>query len=202
MDLIARLQTYYHMSAANQGNENILMVCPLSNDQPTMTQLSTSIMICTPAMIASIENESGINFIVLSSQSSLEDVRVSLDTNASGFDPDAARTTDADAVAFRADLVTNRAITAMFNGRPVAAGMFTPPIEGIAELVGISTLVPYRGRGIGAVLTSELARIAFTRGVDTVFLQTDNPIAYRVYQRVGFQPVASLIVEGDQEVAA
>jgi predicted GNAT family acetyltransferase len=72
--------------------------------------------------------------------------------------------------------------------------MVNPPVDGIAELAGITTLSPYRRRGIGAGLTSELVRVAFMQGVDTAILSTENPIAARVYQRVGFQLVATLII--------
>ena len=55
-----------------------------------------------------------------------------------------------------------------------------PPAHG-AELVGITTLEPYRRRGIGAYLTAYAARTAFSLGVDLVFLSTSNPAARRVY---------------------
>jgi predicted GNAT family acetyltransferase len=57
--------------------------------------------------------------------------------------------------------------------------------------MGITTLEAYRGRGIAAAITAELARIAFGLGVDTAILSTDNPIAYRVYRRIGFRPVVT-----------
>ena len=196
MDLIARLQTYYLVSAANQDNGSIPVVAPLLPNHPT----NTPIMVCTaetfmPATMPELE------FIVLSSQSSITAVRETLDTNARGFDPEAALGTDAEAAAFRTELITNRAVTAILDGQPVAAGMFTPPIDSIAELVGITTLTPYRGRGIGAALTSELVRLAFKHGVDSLFLYTDNPTAYRVYERLGFQTVAVLHAEQNQKSA-
>lgn len=56
-------------------------------------------------------------------------------------------------------------------------------------------LVCISGLGVLALLgalTSEIVRVAFVHQVDTVILQTNNPVAYRVYQRIGFLPVAML----------
>ena len=66
----------------------------------------------------------------------------------------------------------------------------SPPAGGVAELVGIATLGPYRRRGVAASLTTYAAQTAFTLGVDLVYLSTTNPDARRVYERLGFQPCA------------
>jgi ribosomal protein S18 acetylase RimI-like enzyme len=204
MNLIARLQAYFRAAAANQHNGSAPVVGPFLPTDPALTStadlptgVGTPILACTPATLRPAPGVSGLGFVVLSSESSLAAVQEGLDTNARGFDPAAAPATEAEARAFRADLIANRAFTATLDGQPVAAGMFTPPIDGIAELAGITTLTPYRGRGIGAALTSEIARVAFAHGVDTAILTTDNPVAYRVYQRIGFQPVAILIADRD-----
>lgn len=206
MNLVARLQAYFHTVAANQHNRSIPVVEPFlpadlasSLTADLSAYVRTPILTCTPATLRPAARVPGLGFIVLSSQSSIAAVQEGLDTNARGFDPAAAPATEAEAAAFRTDLIANRAFTATLDGHPVAAGMFTPPIDGIAELVGITTLTPYRGRGIGAALTSEIARIAFEQGVDTAILSTDNPVAYRVYQRIGFRPVAILVVKRDPE---
>ncbi len=190
MEIVSRVQAYYQANAANQENGNIPEVRPFLAKATLLDD--TPIMVCTPTTFMPAPTVPRLEFIVLSSQSSLTAVRESLDTNACGFDPGAAPATDDEAAAFRAELITNRALTAMLDGKPVAAGMFTPPVEGLAELVGITTLMPYRGRGIGATLTGELVRVALAHDVDTVFLHTDNPVAYRVYERLGFKTVATL----------
>lgn len=73
---------------------------------------------------------------------------------------------------------------------PVAAGMRLAVREGVAELAGIGTLADHRGRGYGAAVTAASALDAFTHGTDLLFLATDNPIARRVYERVGFSELA------------
>jgi ribosomal protein S18 acetylase RimI-like enzyme len=199
MNLVARLQAYFLTIAANQHDGSIPSIGPHPSPDPLLTPpadlstfIRTIILACTPATFCPAANVPGLSFSVLSSQSTLAEVQEGLDANARGFDPAAAPATEADAEAFRADLIANRAFTAKLNGQPAGAGMFTPPIDGIAELVGITTLAPYRGRGIGAAVTSEIVRVAFMHGVDVAILRADNLIAYRVYQRVGFRAVASL----------
>jgi ribosomal protein S18 acetylase RimI-like enzyme len=193
MNLIERLQAYYHAVAASQPDSRIPLIAPLDPTlPPTAELLRTAILACTPATLRPVARVPGLELIVLSDQSTLAEIQEGLDANALGFDPAAPPTTEAEAVAFRAELIGGRAFTAKVDDQLAGAGMFTPPIEGIAELVGITTLAPYRGRGIGAAITSEIARAAFAQGVDTAILRTDNPIAYRVYRRVGFRLVASL----------
>jgi GNAT superfamily N-acetyltransferase len=200
MELLARLQAYFRIVAAQQNAGLTPVVEPFAPADGSMVQASdlsapalTVIFACTPATFCPTPVVPGLVFIELSSQSSLAEVQEGLDANAFGFDPAAAPATEAEAEAFRAELLTNRAFTARLDGLPVAAGMFTPPIDGIAELVGITTLAAYRRRGIAAAVTSEIARVAFTHGVDTAFLRTDNPTANRIYHRIGFRPVARLI---------
>ncbi|HEU5097698.1 MAG TPA: GNAT family N-acetyltransferase [Roseiflexaceae bacterium] len=196
MSLIDRLQAYYNTIAASQPDRSAPVVKPLPPTDPTITLtaefLRTAIFACTPATFHPAARVPGLQFIVLSDQSTIAEIQEGLDANALGFDPAAAPATEAEATAFRAELIASRAFTAKLDGQPVAAGMFTPPIRGIAELAGITTLAPYRGRGIGAAVTSEIARVAFAHGIDTAILRTDNPIAYRIYQRIGFYPAAIL----------
>ena len=200
MKLIHRLRAYFRAIDSYSATE-LLPFIPsdaiLSNlasaspDNPASA--ATPVLACTAQTFRPMPAPSGLEFVVLSQYTSLPDVQEGLDTNAWGFDPAAPAATEADAEAFRAQLITNRVFTAKLNKQPVAAGMFTPPIDGIAELVGMTTLAPYRRRGIAAALTSEIVRVAFAHQVDTVILQTNNPVAYRVYPRIGFLPIARLV---------
>jgi ribosomal protein S18 acetylase RimI-like enzyme len=198
MDLIERLQAYFATNAAAQGHPGAPEVEGLPDADPHTTDSLVAarligrslIMACTPDMFVPAPPLPGVTFILLSEQSPLAAVRDNLDTNGRGFDPDAAPATEDEALAFRATLTTSRACTALCDGAPAAAGMFTSPVQGITELTGITTLSAYRQRGIGTALTGELTRSAFAHRVDTVILRTANPIAIRAYQRVGFRPVA------------
>jgi GNAT superfamily N-acetyltransferase len=199
MKLIHRLRAYFQAIVSYAATELLPFVpgdaipgdlASASPDAPA--SVATPVLACTAQTFRPMPAPSGLEFVVLSQYASLPDVQEGLDTNAWGFDPAAPAATETDAKAFRAQLITNRAFTAKLNKQPAAAGMFTPPIDGIAELVGMTTLAPYRRRGVAAALTSEIVRVAFVHQVDTVILQTNNPVAYRVYQRIGFLPVAML----------
>jgi ribosomal protein S18 acetylase RimI-like enzyme len=199
MNLVDRLHTYLQAIDPDTTIDVLPFVSadatpmdrtPSAADQASV---STPLLVCTAETFCPAPPLPGLEYVVISSESSLEDVKEGLDTNELGFNPEAPATSLEDAEAFRAQLATSRAFIAKLNNEPVAAGMFTPPVDGIAELVGITTLVPYRGRGIAAALTSEIVRVAFAHNVDLAFLRTDSPIAYRVYERIGFSPVAALI---------
>lgn len=76
-------------------------------------------------------------------------------------------------------------------GQSVAVGSYQPH-GGIAEITGIATLPAFRRRGIGAALTSFLARAALDRGARTVFLSADDDDVARVYGRLGFVAIGSV----------
>ena len=73
-----------------------------------------------------------------------------------------------------------------------AAGA-TAPFDGITELVGIATGVPFRRRGIATCLTDLSLRWAFAHGVDIACLTAADRDAGRVYERTGFWPVATML---------
>lgn len=62
-------------------------------------------------------------------------------------------------------LLRRTAVLAFADGERAGA-WGSSPLEGAAELVGIGVLERFRGRGIGAALTSEIARLVFERGAD------------------------------------
>ncbi len=133
-------------------------------------QRTQHLLACGPETLRRAPAVPGLTMVTLDARSSLAKVREGLDANAQGFNPQAAPATDADAEAFRRELIDHRAFTTRLGHIPVGAGMFTPPHGGIAELVGITTLAPFRRRGIGAFLTSYAAQAAFRLGVDLVYL--------------------------------
>jgi GNAT superfamily N-acetyltransferase len=151
------------------------------------------VMICTPASLQAAPEMPDLTMVLLSSESPLDEVREGLDANALGFDSEAALATESEAEAFRRTLKTSRALTAKIAGQPAGAGMFNELYQGVTELVGITTLSAFRGRGIGMQVTAYLAQQAFLQGADLVFLDAVDEQAVRVYQRVGFQPYTHLL---------
>jgi GNAT superfamily N-acetyltransferase len=156
----------------------------------------TQLLTCTASTLRPAPAVPSLTVVTLDASSSLDELREGLDANEQGFDPAAAPTTVAAAEEFRRELLANRAFTARLGDTPVGAGMFTPPVAGVTELVGITTLEPFRRQGIGAFLTAYAAQTAFALGVDLVYLSTSNPAARRVYDRLGFQPQATYLTFG------
>ena len=119
--------------------------------------------------------------------------RENYETNAAAFDGPGVPPAGEDAIErFRQELVEGRGFTARLGGRAAGAGMLTPPLDGLAELVGVGTLEPFRRRGVASTLTAAAIRTAFERGLGVVFLTTDDPVARRVYERIGFRPAATV----------
>ncbi len=156
-------------------------------------QKRLQIMICTLETYHATIDIPGLTIITLSSRSSLEEICEGLDTNASGFDSQAERVTSQEAERFRQDLILSRAFTTRLHGQPVGAGMFTDIHEDLTELVGITTLEPFRRRGIATALTAHMTQIAFKQGARQVFLIAVNELASHIYERVGFRPYATYV---------
>jgi ribosomal protein S18 acetylase RimI-like enzyme len=72
------------------------------------------------------------------------------------------------------------------NGFAVGAGMATPAHEGVCEVAGIGVRVAHRRRGIAGAVTACVAREAFKRGVELVWLTPGSDDAERIYARAGF----------------
>jgi len=84
-------------------------------------------------------------------------------------------------------------MVAVDDGQPVAIGSHQPvEVDGaeISEVVGVATLPRYRGRGLGAGLTSALVEHA-RQTADLVFLSAGDDDVARVYERAGFARVGS-----------
>jgi GNAT superfamily N-acetyltransferase len=137
----------------------------------------------------------GLSIVTLSADSTLDEICEGLDINTAGFDLPIQPASAEEAEEFRQGLIRSRAFTAHLGAQPVGAGMFTPiSDEGVTELVGITTLAPFRRRGIAALLTAYMTEQALANGAKTVFLTAANAAAGRVYERVGFRFEATKVV--------
>lgn len=79
------------------------------------------------------------------------------------------------------------AIVATLDGEPVAVGgRYT--FDGASYLSSIGTRPPWRGRGLGTMVTRSLAQDSIAAGVGIVYLSVhaDNDAAIRLYQSLGF----------------
>jgi ribosomal protein S18 acetylase RimI-like enzyme len=200
MDILSRLHAYFHtidpLNTVDVLPDTASEEVPCEPPETAADQrevIRIRILACTPESFRPAPPHPELEYVRLSQHSSLADIQEGLDTNGRGFDPTAAQATPDEAEAFQKGLITNFAFTARLHHQPVAAGMFTPPAHGVAEVVGITTLLAYRRRGFAAALTSEIVRVAFESGVEVAILRTDNAEAYRIYTRIGFAPAACLL---------
>jgi GNAT superfamily N-acetyltransferase len=153
-----------------------------------------SLLVCTPESYRPAPVVPGLEMVTISHDSSLEEVKEGWNANTLGYDLNADLATDEQAQAFRQSLEACRAFTARLHGQAVGAGMFNPIREKVTELVGITTLAPFRRRGIATQLTAFATQGAFALGAELVFLIPENREAARVYERVGFSLYTSLLI--------
>jgi predicted GNAT family acetyltransferase len=87
-------------------------------------------------------------------------------------------------------------MVAVDDGEPVAVGSHQPVrVDGreVSEVVGVATVPRFRGRGLGAGITSALVEHA-RQTADLVFLAAGDDDVARVYERVGFARVGTACV--------
>jgi predicted GNAT family acetyltransferase len=136
-----------------------------------------------------------VTVVTLDSPSPLDPVRESIQINECRFDPSfRGRVTDAVAEAYRARLVDARAFLAYLDGEPAGAGMIDQPVGGVTELSGVTTIEPFRRRGVATALTGCAVKEAFSQRIDVVFLTTLNQAVERIYQGVAFRHVGAMIL--------
>ena len=72
---------------------------------------------------------------------------------------------------------------------PVAAGVSSPPGNGLSELTGLAVAAQARGRGIGAAMAGHLTGSALARGCRVVWLEPGDSDIQRIYARLGYRGV-------------
>ena len=80
---------------------------------------------------------------------------------------------------------------AVRNGDLVAVGALMRLPDGTGHLRGIGVLPAARGTGVGTSLSAALTRLGMSNGasVCTLGVYTDNAVAVRMYERLGYQVV-------------
>ncbi|HEY3013647.1 MAG TPA: GNAT family N-acetyltransferase [Nocardioides sp.] len=81
------------------------------------------------------------------------------------------------------------------DGRVVAVGALERTGGGTAYLRAVTTLPTHRGRGLGAAVSAHLTNVALTwpNGVATLAVTTANHGARRIYERLGYRTVRTLV---------
>lgn len=151
------------------------------------------LMLCTPATLAPPPARADLRVATIDQHAPAEALRENMNVNELGFNPNATPVGLAEADDFRYRLGNGRMFTAYLGGQAAGAGMYTAPLDGLTELVGIATLPEFRRQGVAAALTAHAAQEAFAHGAAAVFLSAADAKAGRVYERVGFQPYATAL---------
>jgi GNAT superfamily N-acetyltransferase len=158
------------------------------------------LMCCTPERARPAPDVPGLVLDSLNQDAGIEDAQTFLFTQRRGFDPthrDPA--TIEEAKHFLHALDQGYAFLAWLDDRPVCAGTLSTPYDGIAELSAVATEQPFRRRGIATALTAYAVQIAFRQGVEIVCLTAEDARSGRVYERVGFAAVATMLAYEEPE---
>lgn len=73
------------------------------------------------------------------------------------------------------------------NGRMIATASTSAEHSESAMIVGVATAEEHRGKGYASAVVEALCRDCFERGKKYLCLFYDNPVAGRIYNRIGFQ---------------
>lgn len=79
------------------------------------------------------------------------------------------------------------AVAGFLNGRMVSIASTSAENSESAMIVGVATAEEFRGKGYASAVVQALSRDCFQRGKKYLCLFYDNPVAGRIYNRIGFQ---------------
>lgn len=89
------------------------------------------------------------------------------------------------------------AVLARVDGEPVGGGVCGAPVGTTTEIAGVGVTPAQRRRGIGLAVSGRLAAEAFAAGLSTPFLMAEGEAEQRIYERIGFSVIGSvLLVDG------
>jgi predicted GNAT family acetyltransferase len=146
------------------------------------------LLVCTPETLRQMPPVDGLTITTLTPDSPAEDLLACMHVQQQAFgDVAGDPPTMEDVNDLRGNLAADGAFLARLEGVPVAAMMYTAPLDGLTELAGGATLEAYRRRGIGAAMAAAATAHAFALGVEVVLLTAATEYASLVYQGVGFR---------------
>ena len=156
------------------------------------------LMVCTPETLRPAPEVPGLTLLLLDGNSSDSDARDYLATGFRIFELNESLPEPGSEVErVLRDVEGGQAFLARFGGRPVGVGAFVCPYDGLVEVGGIGTLEPDRRRGIASSATSRIVREAFDRGVDVAMLSAGDERASRLYERLGFRRLGTMLTYSD-----
>ena len=151
-------------------------------------------MVCTLETFQSAPVIPDFTIVQLTSASTLDEVRTFLTTQRLGFEPtNTEPVTDQAVQEQHARLDRNRCFLGYCAGEPATVGVFTVPHAGVTEIAGIATVEKFRRRGLASAVTAYATRTAFAQGIEIACLSAADEAAGRMYARVGFRLVATML---------
>lgn len=157
----------------------------------------TLFMICTQDTYRAAPTVPGLHITALSASSPV-DLRDFITVQRQSFGSDwTPPVTETDVTEFVRTLDTSPSFLARIDGQAAGVGSLTAPIDRLTEIVGIGTQPAFRRRGIAAAITAQALQSAFAQGVEIACLSAADANAGRVYERVGFQPLATMLAYRD-----
>jgi predicted GNAT family acetyltransferase len=100
----------------------------------------------------------------------------------------------------RAALITQRVTEGMFwlwevADEPVSMAFASPPLAGASRIGAVYTPPARRGNGYANASVGAISAHLLASGVDCLlYTQLVNPISSRIYQRLGYEPTAEILV--------
>ena len=79
------------------------------------------------------------------------------------------------------------AVGGFLNGRMISTASTSAENSESAMVVGVATAKEFRGKGYASAVVSALCKDCFARGKKYLCLFYSNPVAGRIYNRIGFQ---------------
>jgi GNAT superfamily N-acetyltransferase len=153
-----------------------------------------ALMVCTAETYRPAPEVVGLTIARLTNSAMVSAVQEYLTTQARGFDTCSTKVaTEAEAEQFLRMMGGGEAFVARLGEEPVGVGMYTTPLDGVTEVVGLATLEPFRRRGIASALAGLAVQRALGAGVEVVCLTAADERAGRVYERVGFARFATML---------
>ncbi len=161
-------------------------------------EVAAWLMVATAGSLAPVVRPAGLAVELLDHEAPAEKARTAVRLARIAFGAPGADDVSDDDVAFqRRSIGSGRLLLAWLDGKAVGTAVLQSPLGGVAEVAGVATLPEARRLGIGGALTEDASRAAIEVGVATVFLSAGTERAGRVYERVGFSGIGSVLAYRD-----
>ncbi len=151
-------------------------------------------MVCFPHTFFAPSTPEEISFSDILRTSRDEEIRQFLLLQEEGFTSLSPEPKSSEEISyFRHILGTGKGCICFWKNLPASVGMHTSPLEGITEILGVTTLKEHRRRGIASALISRIVETCFSKGIHTCYLTAANRDTQYIYGKLGFSPFLTML---------